>query len=158
MNNFYRSSLEHTPSGFWDTALTTYARTHQPLRSSAVTEGDRRSEPRRGEARRIAPERLKIAKADFAASKSPWLSPLHMEPKQTPNEWRPCGDFRTLNARVIPDGYPVRHVQDFTAQLRGSLIFTVIDLVKAYTLIPIYPPDIPPKKTHHDTVSTVSRS
>ena len=49
---------------------------------------------------RLAPDRLKIAKAEFdhmlqlgiiRASDSSWSSPLHMVPKPTPGDWRPCG-------------------------------------------------------------------
>lgn len=101
--------------------------------------------------RRLAPDRLKIAKAEFDTmiqegiarrSDGPWSSPLHLVPKKT-DGWRPCGDYRSLNARTIPDSYPVRHIQDFTHHIRGCNIFSVIDLVKAYTQIPVNPDDIP---------------
>lgn len=50
---------------------------------------------------------------------------------------------RALNARTIPDRYPIPHIQDFAHQLSGCSIFSTIDLVKAYNQIPVYPPDIP---------------
>ncbi|KAJ0169595.1 hypothetical protein K1T71_014780 [Dendrolimus kikuchii] len=53
-------------------------------------------------------------------SKSPWSSPLHLA-KKGENGWRPCGDYHALNARTIPDSYPVRHIGDFDQDLAVSL-------------------------------------
>lgn len=101
--------------------------------------------------RRLPPDRLKIAQSEFddmlkngtaRRSESPWSSPLHLAPKKN-DGWRPCGDYRALNARTIPDNYPIRHIQDFTNQLSGSTVFSKLDLVKAYNQIPVYKDDIP---------------
>jgi transposase InsO family protein len=101
--------------------------------------------------RRLAPEKLNIAKAEFEAmlacgttrvSESPWSSPLHLAPKKD-NSWRPCGDYRLLNARTVPDKYPIRHIHDFAHNLSGCKVFSTIDLVKAYNQIPVYKDDIP---------------
>lgn len=100
--------------------------------------------------RRLAPDRLKIAQAEFEAmlqvgtcrpSESPWASPLHLALKRD-NSWRPCGDYRMLNARTIPDRYPIRHIQDFAHSLVGCSVFSTLDMVKAFNQIPVNPSDI----------------
>jgi len=120
---------------------------HSTMHHIQVTPG----QPLAAKPRRLAADKLKIAKKEFSLmmdqgtirpSKSPWASPLHLVPKKD-GEWRPCGDYRALNARTIPDRYPVRYIEDFSHMLRGRSIFSKIDLIRAYNQIPVAEEDVP---------------
>jgi len=59
--------------------------------------------------RRLAPDRLTVAKAEFdtmlrdgtaRSAEGPWSSALDLVPKKD-NRWSPCGDYQDLNARTI---------------------------------------------------------
>jgi hypothetical protein len=99
----------------------------------------------------LDPEKHHIAEEEFLAvekagiirrSNSPWASPLHLVPKKD-GSWRPCGDYRRLNAVTIPDRYPLPNMQSLNDRMAGCTIFFKIDLVKAYHQIPIAEEDIP---------------
>ncbi|CAE1296734.1 unnamed protein product [Acanthosepion pharaonis] len=91
--------------------------------------------------RRLAPDQYKLAREEFQQmldlgiirpSSSPFASPLHMVPKAQEGAWRPCGDYRRLNAQTVPDKYPVPNLADFAISLQGARVFTKIDLRKTF--------------------------
>ena len=102
--------------------------------------------------RPLTGEKLKAAKDEFQfllnagiirRSNSPWASPLHLVPKKEPGAWRPCGDYRGLNKVTIDDKYPIPHLRSLTMSLKDKVVFTKIDLQRAYLQIPVSELDIP---------------
>ena len=107
--------------------------------------------PVHARARRLSPQKLAAAKEEFAKmekmgivrkSNSPWASPLHLVRKPD-GSWRPCGDYRRLNCKTVPDRYTIPHIQDLTCHLAGKTVFSKIDLVRGYHQIPVHSSDIP---------------
>lgn len=102
-------------------------------------------------ARRLDPARLKIAKDEFdymmkigvcRPSNSPCSSPLHMAPKSDPMDWRPCGDYRRLNAVTTPDRYPVPFITDANNDMSDCEIVSKVDIVRAFHHVPVAPEDV----------------
>ena len=142
----YQSMLAEFPGVTADTSRPL------PVRHSVTHHIVTTGPPRKSRPRRLAPDRLAVARREFdklyrlgaiRPSQSSWAAPLHLEPKATPGEWRPCGDYRALNAATVPDRYPLPYLQDFASQLHGCSIFTKLDLHRAYNQIPVEPSDVP---------------
>jgi hypothetical protein len=74
-------------------------------------------------------------------SDSSWSSALNLVTKKD-SGWRPSGDYRALNARAIPDRYPVGHIHYYAHHLAGCTLFSTIELVRAYHQIPVHPDDV----------------
>ncbi|GBO44223.1 Retrovirus-related Pol polyprotein from transposon 17.6 [Araneus ventricosus] len=144
-DTIYHKLLKEFPS------ITKLPNPNQPVIHTTVHHIVTKGPPVVAKPRRLAPDRLKIAKSEFRnmmhlghlrPSKSNYASPLHMVPKKGTLDWRPVGDYRALNSQTLKDKYPIPCIADFTAELHGSKIFSRIDLIKAYHQIPIHPEDI----------------
>ncbi|CAE1286253.1 unnamed protein product [Acanthosepion pharaonis] len=101
---------------------------------------------------RLHPSKLRVAKDAFnnmlklgiiRPSSSSYATPLHMVPKADSHNWRPHRDYRLLNAQTVPDKYPIHHIKDFALSLEGAIVFTKLDLRKAFYQISIEQSDIP---------------
>ena len=65
-----------------------------------------------------------------------WSNPLHLQPKAS-GGWRPCGDFRELNDKTELDKFPIPMLRDFTCKLKGSKVFSKVDMKLAFHKIDI---------------------
>ena len=144
INNAYTKLLDECPE------LTTLAFSPDKAKHGGqhyiTTEGP----PVYARARRLAPDQLAAAKAEFdklrklgivRRSNSAWASALQTAPKPD-GSLRLCGDYRRLNSITKDDRYPIRHIADFNANMAGETIFSKIDLYKGYHQIPVAPEDV----------------
>lgn len=69
-------------------------------------------------------------------SNSPWASPLIMVKKKD-GTYRPCVDFRKLNAVTKRDSYPLPMVADTLDKLKDAQYLSSLDLKSAYWQVPM---------------------
>jgi hypothetical protein len=75
-------------------------------------------------------------------SSSPWgVSVLFVQKKD--GSQRMCVDYRSLNDVTIKNKYPLPRVEDLFDQMRGTRVFSKIDLRSGYHQMKIMPSDIP---------------
>lgn len=75
-------------------------------------------------------------------SSSRWTSPLAVIVKKD-KSLRVCGDYRWLNSITVNDGYSLPYLQSFNNYMRGSKLFSKIDIHKAFYQIPMDRESIP---------------
>lgn len=107
--------------------------------------------PVKEKARRLSGDKLAAAKAEFEkmeqagivrrSTTSGWAAPLHLVRKPD-RSWRPCVDYRRLNAITEEDAYAMPNMHDFSRHLAGKKIFSKVDLAKGYYQIPVHPDDV----------------
>lgn len=98
------------------------------------------SRPFRERSRRLAPADIDdvrrhlqklLAAGMIKESRSPYASPIVVARKKN-GSIRMCIDYRTLNARTIPDQYTVPRIDDALDCMTGSRWFSVLDLRNGY--------------------------
>lgn len=148
-------SFSHIAASIWEKynklfdSLDTRVRVSHGVEHHISTSGP----PCFSKVRRLAGEKLKIAKQTFLEwerqgivyrGESSWASPLHMAPKADDKmPWRPVGDYRRLNLITVPDRYPMPNLNDISNDLEDCTVFSKLDLVQAFTQIPVAEADQP---------------
>ena len=71
-----------------------------------------------------------------------YTSPVHLVKKPSGVGWRICADFRLLNQQTKSDNYPLPLLRSFQAKIKGSKLFSKLDLKSAFHHLPIHPQDV----------------
>lgn len=77
-----------------------------------------------------------IARGFIEPSKSPYSFPITLAKKKN-GSWRVCMDFRQLNARSVPDAYPLPRIDTILNRLRNANYVSSLDLKDGYWQIPM---------------------
>lgn len=86
-------------------------------------------------------------------SNSPWSAPIWVVPKKVDasgkQKWRVVIDFRGVNAKTLPDRYPLPNITDLLDKLGKCQYFTTLDLASGFHQIQMNEKDI--EKTAFNT-------
>ena len=77
-----------------------------------------------------------LSRGCIEPSCSPYSFPITLVRKKN-GSWRPCMDCRQLNARSIPDSYPLPRVNIILDRLRDAKFVSSLDLKDGYWQIPM---------------------
>ncbi|KAA0724940.1 Retrovirus-related Pol polyprotein from transposon 412 [Triplophysa tibetana] len=103
------------------------------------------NKPFRERSRRLAPADIEdvrrhikdlLVAGIIKESRSPYASPIVIARKKN-GAIRMCIDYRTLNARTVPDQYTTPRIEDALDCLAGSRWFSVLDLRSGYYQLPM---------------------
>ncbi|XP_067634016.1 uncharacterized protein [Eurosta solidaginis] len=83
-----------------------------------------------------------LAKGCIEPSRSPHSAPIVLA-RKTSGKWRLCVDYRQLNARSVPDAYPLPRIQHILDKLRRAKYISSLDLKHDYWQIPLKPDSRP---------------
>jgi hypothetical protein len=75
-----------------------------------------------------------------SAVQIPQASPFFFVPKKD-RSVRPCQDYRYVNSHTVKNAYPLPLISDLVDRLRGSRIFTKMDICWGYNNVLIRPED-----------------
>jgi hypothetical protein len=79
-------------------------------------------------------------------SASPWSSPIWIVPKKkdasNKTKYRIVIDYRKLNAKTIPDRYPIPNINEILDKLGRCMYFSTLDLKSGFYQIEMDPKDI----------------
>ncbi len=77
-----------------------------------------------------------LSKGCIEPSHSPHSAPIVLARKKN-GKWRLCVDYRQLNARSVPDAYPLPRIQHILDKLRRARYISSLDLKNGYWQIPL---------------------
>ncbi|WVZ63916.1 hypothetical protein U9M48_013509 [Paspalum notatum var. saurae] len=83
-----------------------------------------------------------LEKRFIRKSTSPWASPVLLTDKKD-GSLRMCVDYRGLNAVTVKNKYSLPRIEDLFDQLKGTCVFSKIDLRSGYHRLRIRPSNIP---------------